>query len=262
MTAALLGESQMMLMTGLFSGVPREPDQGLVRSWSYIGRFVWKFSWIEYQVGYLFAELFGGGTSKASNAAAWLLEDMFDLRKQLRVIDEIMKSSPFHERKTFKRIHALHDVRNDLAHLPFDEDADGSGIYSSEFDKFFTYAELDSYDAELSTLFLDLEKLLYSDAATPITDLSAELQVSIERAISSSDNTVRFPSRMQPPNRQDAGWEPIETIPRPQTLAERRTVWLLPRNEKFPPRRWELSPRSEFDLLPTHHYTHWRDAKP
>jgi hypothetical protein len=34
---------------------------------------------------------------------------------------------------------------------------------------------------------------------------------------------------MQRPNRQDKGWEPIATLPRPLTGAETRTVWLLPR---------------------------------
>lgn len=254
-----------MLMTGLFGGVPREPDQGLIRSWSYVGRFIWKSSWIEYQVGSLFAELFAGAyyynqpSTKASIAVCSLLESMLDFRKRLRVIDEILKSRGFDESKTFKRIHALHDVRNTLAHYPFDEDGDRSGIYCSEFDKFFRYAELDSYDAELSTLFVELEKLKHSDAATPITDLSSELQVSIERAISSSDNIVQFPIGMQRPKRQDAGWEPIETLPRPQTLAKPRPVWLLPRNENFPPSRWMLGP-GVGDVLPTHHYTHWRDC--
>jgi len=146
--------------------------------------------------------------NQGSIAVCSLLESMLDFRKRLRVIDEILKSRGFDESKTFKRIHALHDVRNTLAHYPFDEDGDRSGIYCSEFDKFFRYAELDSYDAELSTLFVELEKLKHSDAATPITDLSSELQVSIERAISSSDNIVQFPIGMQRPKRQDAGWSP------------------------------------------------------
>jgi hypothetical protein len=35
---------------------------------------------------------------------------------------------------------------------------------------------------------------------------------------------------MQRPHRQDAGWKPIETLPRPLSEADTRTVWLLPRD--------------------------------
>jgi hypothetical protein len=61
---------------------------------------------------------------------------------------------------------------------------------------------------------------------------------------------------MQPPNRQDIGWEPIATLPHPQTAAETRTVWLLPRDPGLLPRKWVLEPGVE---VPTDQFGHWRD---
>jgi hypothetical protein len=61
---------------------------------------------------------------------------------------------------------------------------------------------------------------------------------------------------MRRPNRQDSGWEPIATLPRPLTAAETRTVWLLPRDGGLLPREWVLKPGVE---VPTDQFSHWRD---
>jgi hypothetical protein len=111
------------------------------------------------------------------------------------------------ESATFKRVHKLHDLRNVLAHWPFDEEADQSGI-SCDFinergdtdfhkpgtlakDSMITYAELDRYDAEASELYEKLEELV--ESAIPITEPSEDLRnAMIEEAIRSSDNVLRF----------------------------------------------------------------------
>lgn len=55
----------------------------------------------------------------------------------------------------------------------------------------------------------------------------------------------------QPPNRQAAGWKPIETLP------QAGTVWLLPRDERLLPRKWVLAPGVD---VPTAQFSHWRNS--
>jgi hypothetical protein len=86
------------------------------------------------------------------------------------------------ESATFKRVHKLHDLRNVLAHWPFAEEADQSGI-SCDFinergdtdfrkpgthakDNMITYSELDRYDTEASEVYEKLEEL--AESAIPI----------------------------------------------------------------------------------------------
>jgi hypothetical protein len=57
----------------------------------------------------------------------------------------------------------------------------------------------------------------------------------------------------QTPNRQAAGWEPIETLPQ----AGGRTVWLRPRDKRLLPRKWILAPGV---VVPTDKFSHWRDS--
>jgi len=61
----------------------------------------------------------------------------------------------------------------------------------------------------------------------------------------------------QPPNRQDSKWEPIATLPHPETEAETRTVWLLPRKKGLVARQWVLAPGVE---VPTDQFSHWQDC--
>jgi hypothetical protein len=114
----------------------------------------------------------------------------------------MLQSRGMDESATFKRVHKLHDLRNVLAHWPFDEEADQSGIScdfinergDTHFHKpgtlakgsMITYAELDRYDAEASELYEKLEELV--ESAIPITEPSEDLQ----EAIRSSDNVLRF----------------------------------------------------------------------
>jgi hypothetical protein len=63
---------------------------------------------------------------------------------------------------------------------------------------------------------------------------------------------------MHRPSRQDNGWAPFETLPRPSGR-ETRTVWLLPRDERLLPRQWVLAVGVD---VPTDQFSHWReDAK-
>ena len=56
--------------------------------------------------------------------------------------------------------------------------------------EFISYAELDSYDAEMSVLCERLEEL-------PITPITADDRTAIEEAISSYENVLRFPTRRE-----------------------------------------------------------------
>jgi hypothetical protein len=120
----------------------------------------------------------------------------------------ILQNRGVNESATFKRVHKLHDLRNVLAHWPFTEEIDQSGI-SCDFinasgntdfhkpgthakDNMITYAELDRYDTEASELHEKLEEL--AEEATPITEPSEGLRDAMtEKAIKSSDNVLRFP---------------------------------------------------------------------
>jgi hypothetical protein len=181
-----------------------------MRSWSYVGRFMWGFALVEYQVNQLFCQLIGGDqTQGVGYAAGLLLTYTLELRKKLDVIGIILNSREIDESKTLNRIHTLHDLRNVIAHWPFDEELDKSGLScdyinkagdfnfrkpgASTKDNLITYKEFDSYDADASALYEKLEELL--ESVTPITEISDDLQRCIEEAIRSSDNVVRFPMK-------------------------------------------------------------------
>jgi hypothetical protein len=180
---------------------------------------MWGFALVEYQVNQLFYELLGPhpmnqGDDDSRNqkhglgyAASLLLTYTLDLRKKVNLIEMILQSRGVDESATFKRVHKLADLRNVLAHWPFDEEIDKSGISSDFIDKsgnadfskpgtrakdnMITYAELDRYDAEASKLYEKLEEL--AESAIPIAEPSEELRnAMIEEAISSSDNVLRF----------------------------------------------------------------------
>lgn len=130
----------------------------------------------------------------------------------------MLKSQGIDESRTIKRVHKLHNIRNIIAHWPFGGDSDGISCDfidkhgdtnfqkpgARDKDNLIKYSELDSYDAELSELYEKLEQLSHS--ATPITGLSDEMRLNIEEAISSSDNVLRYPSKLR---RDDEG-EPVQ----------------------------------------------------
>lgn len=193
------------------------------KTWSYIGRFIWGFTMVEYQVNQLFQELLGPDLINQENdnlrkqkrglgyAATLLLTYTLDLRKKSKLIEMILQDRGIDESAMFKRIHAFHDLRNVIAHWPFDEEVDQSGICcdyaniggDTSFqkpgtrakDNLITYAELDRYDIEVSELHEKLEKLV--ESATPIMEPSEDLRKAmIEEAIRASDNVLRFPASL------------------------------------------------------------------
>jgi hypothetical protein len=140
-------------------------------------------------------------------AASILLTYTLDLRKKLELLDIVLKSRGFDESKTFKRIHIFHDLRNVFAHWPFEQDPEGGeGLWCDYIDKrgditysipgtakkdrVIKYVELDSYDAEMSEVCERLEGL-------PITPITEDDKVTIEEAINSSENVVRFPGNLR-----------------------------------------------------------------
>ena len=189
-------------LSGLSKARLNARNKQQLKVWSYVGRFIWGFALIEYQVNQLFYELINVG-----DAARLLLTYTLDMRKKLELIGIILESRGIDESSTFKRVHALHDLRNVIAHWPFDEEFDKSGLVcdfinrqgDTEFskpgtrakDNLITYAELNEYDVDASSLYEKLDELLNS--AIPVTDVSDDLRIAIEEAISSSDNVVRFP---------------------------------------------------------------------
>src|SRR5262245_7736425 len=114
----------------------RALSKGQMKTWSYVGRFMWGFAQIEYQVNQLFYELLGGdlvnqdvASGKQRHglgfAASLLLTYTLDLRKKVNLIEIILQSRGIDESATFKRVHALHDLRNVMAHWPFEGDQSG-----------------------------------------------------------------------------------------------------------------------------------------
>jgi hypothetical protein len=180
--------------------------------WSYVGRFIMGFARVEYQVNQLCNDLLGPGP------AGLFLTYTLDLRKKTNLIEVVLESQGIDESRTFKRVHKFHDIRNVIAHWPFGQDENGLSCDfidkhgdtnflkpgTREKDNLIKYSELDAYDAELSELYEKLEHLTHS--ATPITGLSDEMRLNIEEVISSSDNVVRFSSKLR---RDDEG-EPVQ----------------------------------------------------
>jgi hypothetical protein len=173
--------------------------------WSYVGRFITGFSMVEYQVNQLCDKLLG-----RSYAAAFLTYTL-DLRKKVELISVVLRSKDLDESKMLKRVHELHDIRNIIAHWPFSEDSVNAGLWTDFMDRYghlgfkkpragekdnlIEYSELDSYDADAKELYDKLDNLI--NLVEPIDDLSDDLLLSIEAAISSSENVLRFPSKLK-----------------------------------------------------------------
>ncbi len=171
-------------------------------NWSYVGRFLWGFARIEYEINQRFDDLVNLG------AGTWFLTYSISLRTKIEVIDSVLKGRDIADSNLFKRIHKFHDLRNIIAHWPFYGDSNYCGEdglwcdyadkHGTEFAKpgtkdkarFISYAELDSYDAEMSVLCERLEEL-------PITPITADDRTAIEEAISSYENVLRFPTRRE-----------------------------------------------------------------
>ena len=179
--------------------------------WTYVGRFMTGFAMVEYQLDQLFGNLLGPGF-----AASLLLTYTLDLRKRLDLIDVLLKSQGIDESKTIKRVHEFHDIRNLFAHWPFGGGPDGlSCDYinkhgdtnfrkpgAREKDNLIKYSELESYDADLSELYEKLERITHS--AAPISGLSDEMRLRMEEAINSSDNVLRYPSKLRRDDESEA----------------------------------------------------------
>ena len=165
---------------------------------------------IENTVNQLFCELIGGPHYQLKDQqnrvfVGLLLTYTLDLRKKLHLTNAILKNRGIDESKMFKRLHQLHDLRNVLCHFPFEQGEDRLTCETafskkpaiSERDDEITYAEFDFYDALASDLYEKLQDLL--DSAYPITDyeLQRTMAVEIEKAISASDNVLRFPEKPQ-----------------------------------------------------------------
>jgi hypothetical protein len=185
-----------------------------MKVWSYVGRFIWGFAIIEKTLNQLFFELIGGSCNPPNQASSvgigLLLTYSFDLRKKLELTQAILKRRGVDESKLFKRLHQLHDLRNVMCHFPFQDSGDfaecdyinkyGETVFpkkpgTSEKDQFITYAEFDLYDELASDLYEKLEELCGS--AFPITEDEFQHAIELEKAISSSDNVVRFPEKPQ-----------------------------------------------------------------
>jgi hypothetical protein len=76
----------------------------------------------------LFFELIGGSRNPPSQASSaglgLLITYSFDLRKKLKLTQIILKKRDVDESKIFRRLHQLFDLRNVIAHYPFEEELD------------------------------------------------------------------------------------------------------------------------------------------
>jgi hypothetical protein len=188
-----------MLGTAFFPD-PIQPE-ALAKAWTYVGRFIWGFARIEYEVNQRVGDLLDVGPA---GAASLFLTYQLDLRKKLDLLDKVLQCREVDESKTFKRIHAFHDLRNVFSHWPLYDagdslwcdfiDKQGSTDFampgSKEKVRYIKYVDLDSYDTEMSILCKKLEEL----EIAPITQHD---RIAIEEAISSSYNVVRFPTNLR-----------------------------------------------------------------
>jgi hypothetical protein len=190
-----------MLGTAFYGNLIR--PEVIAKAWTYVGRFIWGFATIEYEVNQRVQDLFDVGPA---GAASVFLTYQLDLRKKLDLLDRVLQGRGIDESKTFKRIHAFHDLRNVFAHWPMSEGEDGNGLWCDFIDKegkldfaipstgektrYIKYADLDSYDTEMSVLREKLEEI-------PVAPISQDDRIAIEEAISSSDNVVRFPTNLR-----------------------------------------------------------------
>jgi len=181
-------------------------DDKAWRLYGYVGRFVTDFASIENTVNQLFCDLIQG-------PAGLLLTHSLDLRKKVELLQVILKERGFDESKMFKRLHQLHNLRNVIAHYPFEQAGDdrlefdyinkhygtafSKSPATSEPDRSITFAEFDLYHAFATELHNKLHDLLYSEDLFPVKPSDLETWRTMEEAISSSDNVVRFPEKPQ-----------------------------------------------------------------
>src|SRR3954454_23691068 len=82
------------------------------KTWSYVGRFMWGFTMVEYQVNQLFRELLGPDHGLGSTATV-LLTYSLDLRKRSKLIEIILQDRG--NRRPERVVHAPHAASLDRA---------------------------------------------------------------------------------------------------------------------------------------------------
>jgi hypothetical protein len=112
----------------------------LERAWKEIGRFIWAFTNVEMVLDQVLIILF---------ALKFPAEDLFlksiDLRKKINIARIALSHQDplWGEAKILSRLHFLHGVRNDIAHIPFlpgkTDEKDGIGFSSSTINQKIAY---------------------------------------------------------------------------------------------------------------------------
>jgi hypothetical protein len=174
--------------------------------WTYVGRFMWGFAFVESTINTIFLDLFD-----IKGIFAYLLLGNLDLRRKLDMLDVAFKHQGVKAENLIKRIHKLHDIRNVIAHHHFDYDDNGL-TFDTYLNKkgqpvlphrpkgepehpddnlVITYSEFDAYDRDAAELHDELLNLWVT--LTPITDIGDDLKAEIEDVLASPSKIIPFP---------------------------------------------------------------------
>ncbi len=171
-------------------------------AWTYVGRFMWRFAEVEWQVNEIFVNVFD-----LNEGASLMVVGYLDFGKKLQLIDVGLRNQGVDHSDIIKRLRKLADVRNIVAHFPFSESLTSKEAVdftyinrrgeqrmpwqSEESETVITYAQFDSYDVEACNL-LDVLENMHIPA---IANITQELAGEIEDIIASSNNVIRFSKR-------------------------------------------------------------------
>lgn len=85
-------------------------------AWTYVGRFMWRFAEVEWQVNEIFVNVFD-----LNEGASLMVVGYLDFGKKLQLIDVGLRNQGVDHSDIIKRLRKLADVRNIVAHFPFSE---------------------------------------------------------------------------------------------------------------------------------------------
>jgi hypothetical protein len=203
-----------------------EEERRFDKACQVVGKFMWGFATLERDITEMFVKLYD--IEKTSGMFTLILMGSIDLRKKLDLIslglkhqeEQAIKDNKAKDqtkkreiwKEIYKRVHELHNIRNIIAHSPFDpaefsrEDDGVDFDYISPtgdsqvpnsiwyLDMRITYSKFDEYDALVNALCQALQTL--HDSIEPISDITRELGADIAEIIAASENVIPFPTRL------------------------------------------------------------------
>ena len=178
------------------------------KEWSYIGRFLARFSQIESTINEILGELFGltyesYKGEKHKITAHFLIMSNIDLRKKLTIAKIIAEEIDIEFVNIFKIINRFHDIRNIMVHTQFYEDVDPNievddmqlgivfdhvSILGSANLKFFSCEYLDRQDEEMQNINKKLWELHGNICGK--TDPSLVIKDKMMKALEEGENVI------------------------------------------------------------------------